>query len=349
MGLRGFVIKRIIYSFLLVLFVLVLNFVIFQVMPGNPIELFAGAGKLKNEQQKNEVIASFGLDQPITVRFQKYVVNMLTGQFGISFISQNYIATEVVGRLSNTLLLMGTSEILAMVLGILLGVIAAKKRGGLFDNASVVMSLTTYSLPSFWMGMIFLLIFYKTLGWFPGAGAYPRDWVTTYAASGGFPPRLILGTLPGGMTLALPSLTEIAGRLWHLTLPTLTLTLFTYGGYLLLTRATMLEALTEDYIVTARAKGLSERTVLYKHALKNASLPLITSIALTFGFILSGAIITEQVFTYPGLGQWTWNAIQMRDYPALQAIFYITAISVIVANFIADILYGLVDPRIKYR
>lgn len=348
MGLRGFIIKRTIYSFILLVFVLALNFIIFQVMPGNPIELFAGAGRLKNQQQVHDVIASFGLDQPITVRFEKYFVNMLTGQFGISYISQNYISIEVVGRLSNTLALLGGSEVLSIVLGILLGVIAAKKRGQLFDSTSVFVSLTTYSLPSFWMGMILLLVFYRNLGWFPDAGAYPRDWVTIYAASGGFPPRLVLGTLPGGMTLALPSLTEIAGRLYHLALPMLTLTLFTYGGFLLLTRATMLEALTEDYIVTARAKGVSERVVLYKHALKNASLPLITNAALMFGFILGGAIITEQVFTYPGLGQWTWNAIQMHDYPALQAIFYLTAICVIVANFIADILYGVVDPRIKY-
>lgn len=117
---------------------------------------------------------------------------------------------------------------------------------------------------------------------------------------------------------------------------------------MLLTRATMLETLSEDYILTAKAKGLKQRTILFKHALKNASLPLITSVALTFGFILSGAIITEQVFTYPGLGQWTWQAISYNDYPALQTIFFLIALCVIVANFAADILYGVVDPRIKY-
>jgi len=121
-----------------------------------------------------------------------------------------------------------------------------------------------------------------------------------------------------------------------------------YGGYLLLARATMTEALTEDYIITAKAKGLKERTILFKHALKNASLPLITNAAISIGFILSGAIITEQVFTYPGLGEWTWKAISFDDYPVLQCIFYLTGLSVIVANFIADLLYGLIDPRIKY-
>jgi len=126
------------------------------------------------------------------------------------------------------------------------------------------------------------------------------------------------------------------------------LTLFSYGGYLLLTRATMMESLTEDYIITAKAKGLSERTILFKHALKNASLPIITSAAMSFGFLLTGAIITEQVFTYPGLGQWIWDAIIYADYPVMQAIFYMIALCVIIANFLADLVYGFIDPRVKY-
>jgi peptide/nickel transport system permease protein len=131
-------------------------------------------------------------------------------------------------------------------------------------------------------------------------------------------------------------------------MPMLTLVVFAIGGWLLLTRATMLETITEDYITTARAKGLKERSVLYKHALKNASLPLITSAALSFGFVLSGAIITETVFSYPGLGGWIWSAIQFLDYPALMAIFYIISLCVVLANIVADLLYGIIDPRIKY-
>jgi len=131
-------------------------------------------------------------------------------------------------------------------------------------------------------------------------------------------------------------------------LPITTLTLFSYGGYLLLTRATMIEALTEDYITTARAKGVPERSVIFKHALKNASLPLITSAALAFGFMLSGAIITEGVFSWPGMGRWIFQSITFNDYSSLQAVFYIIAVLVIVANIMADILYGIIDPRIKY-
>jgi peptide/nickel transport system permease protein len=135
----------------------------------------------------------------------------------------------------------------------------------------------------------------------------------------------------------------------YLFLPALTLTLISYGGFLLLTRATMMEALSEDYILTARAKGLSERAVLFKHAFRNASLPVITNAALSFGFILSGAIITETIFNWPGLGLWLYNAIFYKDFPVMEALFYVIALSVIAANFVSDILYGIVDPRIRYE
>jgi len=245
------------------------------------------------------------------------------------------------GRLQNTLVLVGTSSILAIIIGVLLGVVAAYKRGGLFDSAAVVVSLTTYALPSFWMGMIALMIFSFNLHWFPSQGSIPADWAARW------PTPAWQGNI-AGVQLAIPSLEEIAGRIHHLFLPMIVLTLFAYGGYLLLTRATMLETLSEDYVITARAKGLSERTVLFKHALKNASLPIITNVALTFAFLLTGAIITEQVFTYPGLGQWIWSSIAYADYPVMQAIFYIIALCVIIANFAADLVYGLIDPRVKY-
>lgn len=316
-------------------------------MPGNPIENFAGSNRIRSQAMRDEIIKRFGLDKSLAERYGLYLVNMLTFNFGASYRTGDWIGSEVNARLFNTLVLMGTSEILAIAIGITLGVLAAHKRGGIYDNASVLGSLTTYSLPSFWIGMVLLLIFYFNLGLFPNANTYPPAWAIEYQSSGGLPPRIILGNILG-VQIGLPSLIEIQGRLLHLFLPALTLTIFSYGGYLLLTRATMLETLSEDYILTAKAKGLKQRTVLFKHALKNASLPLITSVALTFGFILSGAIITEQVFTYPGLGQWTWQAISYSDYPVLQAIFFLIALCVIVANFAADVLYGMVDPRIKY-
>jgi len=340
MGLRTYILRRVIYSLILIVFVVTINFVIFVLMPGSPLDRFTGAMKIRSQDQYNELVKLWGLDEPLWQRYTKYVVNMFTWNFGHSFYGGKAVAAEMMERLSNTLLLMGTSTILALTIGVILGVVAAKKRGSLFDSASVVISLITYSLPTFWMGLIALYIFYYKLGWFPGGGPFPISWASSW------PQPYIFNVL--GNQIVLPSVTEITVRAWHLFLPAAVLTLFSYGGYLLLTRATMLEALTEDYIVTARAKGLKERTVLFKHALKNASLPLITSAALSFGFLLSGAIITETVFTWPGLGRWIWDAITNNNYPVMQAFFYITALTVIIANFIADILYGVIDPRIKY-
>lgn len=319
--------KRIIYSVILLLFVLVLNFLIFELSPGDPMALFANQARLGGMETAVEMMNLWSFDQPIHIRLGKYIYNMLTFQFGRSYFTQDYIIKEVSERVLNTFLLVGISSILAIAIGTLLGVVAAHKRGTSIDNLAVITSLTTYSLPSFWMGMMFLIIFAFGMGWFPTGR-------TSSFSPGNPPPNIFV---------------DITDRLWHLSLPCLTLTLFMYGSYLLLTRATMMEALTEDYIVTARAKGLKERTVLFKHALKNASLPLITNAAISIGFILSGAIITEQVFNYPGLGEWTWKAIDWADFPVLHCIFYLTALCVIIANFAADLLYGVVDPRIKFE
>lgn len=331
MGLREYVLKRTIYSIILVFFVITLNFFIFILLPGDPADSLAQPGRLVSQEQINAVLSSYGLEPgtPIWTRYSKYVWNMLTWNFGFSYATSTKVSTDIWLRLPNTLLLIGISTMLSLLVGTLLGVFAAHKRGKTFDNVSVTASLVTFSLPTFWIGTMLLLIFFLYLGWFPSGWPYPPECNAVGACSTDI-------------------LSVLGLRLNHLFLPTLTLVLFQYGGYLLLTRASMLETLSEDYIVTARAKGLSERTVLFKHALRNASLPLITNAALGFGFILTGAIITETIFAWQGLGYWTWNAINFNDTPALQAIFYIVALCVIAANFISDILLGVADPRIKY-
>jgi len=349
LGLRGYILKRTLNTILLVVFVIVLNFIIFTVMPGTQgaIDLIAQNPRLSQEQ-RTALIAreeerfglrcgtdpktGEGIGCPIYTSFERYFVQMITFRFGTSFQTGNSVIHDAVstGRLVNTLLLLGVSSVIAIVIGIFLGVIAARKRGGVFDSTMVTGALTTFSLPTFWIGLVLIFVFSFTLNWFPPTGAIPGTW-----ADPRFAPTNIFQYM--------------AGRLQHLFLPALTLTLFFYGGFLLLTRATMIEALSEDYITTARAKGLPERTVLYKHALKNASLPLITATALQFGFLLSGAIITETVFSYDGLGKWLFDAIGTKDGPVLQAMFYIIALCVIVANFASDLIYGFVDPRIKYE
>jgi len=342
MGLRTYILRRIIYSVFLIFAVITVNFILFNMLPGSPASVYVNP--IRPQPGQTEIVESiWGLSQPLHIRFAKYVINLLTWNFGTSFAQQVPIAQTMSYRLSNTLVLMGGSTLLSLVIGIFLGVLTVHKRGGTFDTAAVTISLITFSLPTFWMGLLFRYVFALKLNLFPLGHAYPPLWTR----AGQWPaPTATFNLL--GTDIVIPSLYELTTRMWHAFLPLLTLTLFQYGGWLLLTRATMLEAITEDYVVTARAKGVPERTVLFKHALKNASLPLITNAALSFGFILTGAIITETVFQWPGLGLWIWESIMMKDLPVIQAMFYIVGLCVIIANFVADILYGIVDPRIKY-
>ena len=257
---------------------------------------------------------------------------MLTFQFGVSYDNGQPISQLIVqsGRLQNTLLLLGSSTIMSIIIGIVLGIAAAHRRGSFLDSFSVSASLTTFALPTFWIGLVLILFLAKDLNWFPGGAVSPLDWTL-------------------GPSHVPNILAQIPVRLQYLFLPALTLTLFTYGGFVLLTRATMMDSLSEDYILTAKAKGLSQRRILFGHAFKNASLPVITSSALAFGGILGGAIITETVFNWSGLGQWLYAAVVTKNYPVMQAMFYLISLTVIAANFIADVLYGIVDPRIRYE
>lgn len=335
----------------LIWFVLTLNFLIFEVMPSDPTQFFTGriSGRPISEAKLEELMTLWGFRQPIEVRYYKYITNMLTFQFGHSIASGKDCVVLINEALPNTVYLMGLSTILSIIIGMLGGAISAYKRGGKLDTGLVLASLTTYSLPTFWMGMLALIIFGKNIGIF---GFAPIGKVVSYFPPNGLPAPLFQTeiAIPNllSWTLRIPAPIEVLDRLWHLILPAGVLTLFQYGGYLLLTRATMVEALSEDYIVTARAKGVKERNIVLRHALKNASLPIITSVALAFGFMLSGAIITESVFSYPGIGTLTIRSIGRFDYPILHVIFYVIALCVIIANFIADLLYGAVDPRIRY-
>lgn len=327
MGLKTYILKRLGYTIILIFAVISVNFIIFMLMPQDPAELMISSKMIGRGDIIDNLREQWGFDDPFHVRFVKYVGSMLTWQFGYSYRTNKPIGLEVGERLSNTLILIIPPEIASVLLGIFIGAFAARKRGKWFDNLSVTTSLTVYSLPVFWIAMMLVIIFSFNLGWFPSSHTHPDYWLLN-------PPTTIFETL--------------ATRIKHLILPWATLFLISCGSWILLTRASVLEAVTEDYVVTARAKGLKERTVLFKHTLRNAMLPIITDIAITFGFTLSGAIVTEQVFVYPGLGWWIWNAIDRSDYPVLQAIFYVIALCVIIANFLADLTYGIVDPRIKY-
>jgi len=331
MGLKSYITKRIVYMLFLIWAVITVNFLIFSLLPGNPMQAYVSSLQKVDQERYERLKAHFGLDKPLHIQYLNALKNLLTFNFGISVRTRTSVTETIMReRLPNTLVLMGISTVISMIIGILIGVIVAYRRGSVFDTTVVTASLVTYSVPIFFLGWIIIAVFAIQLGWFPSGLEQPVSWSRN-------PPANILEFLQG--------------RLYHLALPTLTLVLFSVGGWILLTRACVLETINEDYVLTARAKGLSERTVLYKHVLKNASLPLITSAALSFAFMISGAIITETLFSYRGMGLLTWNAITSGggpDLPLLQAIFYILALCVIIANFIADLLYGVIDPRIKY-
>lgn len=331
MGLRQYLIKRIIVAIVLFLVVLVFNFFLFRipvfVLGVDPASLYINPGmdldaiehirRLYNLPPANATWFDWW------IHFVTYMQNMLTGQFGRSFMTFRPVVLDVMERLPNTLLLMGTSMVFAVILGVVMGIVAASRHGGKLDTGIITFSLTMYSLPVFWMGMLLLLVF--------------GVWIPIF---------------PMGHTISWPipsnPIEYVFDVGWHLFLPCLTLTLGFFGGYMLLMRNTLVEVLTEDYILTARAKGLAERTVLFKHGVRNAFLPIITLIAINFAFIISGAVLTETVFAWYGMGRLLFQSLMSHDWPVAQAIFWMIAIAVIVANILADILYGVLDPRIKY-
>lgn len=322
MSLKSYLLKRIAYSVVLMFFALSLNFVIFRMAPGDPIQVVASGTRLEPEMVER-LIELWGLREPLHVQYIRYLRSTLTWDFGYSYYSLEPVSREIMERLPNTLFLMGTSLLFAALFGTLFGIYAAYKRGSLFDMTAVTVSLFSYALPTFWMGLILIYVLGYVFGLFPLAGTISR------------PPPI-------------DPIVKAFDVAWHLFLPGLTLFLFSYGSWLLMMRSTLLEALHEDYITTARAKGVTERGVLFRHAFRNAMLPLVTNIALTIPGILNGAILTETVFSWRGLGLYTWGAIQFNDYPVLQALFFIFALVTVVCNFIVDIVYGFIDPRIKY-
>lgn len=357
MGLRNYIVRRLGYAILLIVMAMTLNFVIFMLMPGELSTVYVQVRGL-NPETAQKLLAAFnhdwGLDQPLWDRYLIYLKNMFTWNFGISMNNRLPVADRISARMPWTVILIGVSAVLSTIIGIATGVLSAYKRGSGLDTGIVLSALVFGSLPTFWIGLVLIIIFTLGLGWFASAGAMPGLWGTTNHP---FPVAYTISSsiIPSSSSVVTvlgvngPGATEyISGIFNHAFLPVLTLTLFLYGGYTLLARATMLEALTEDYIVTARAKGVSETSVLFRHALKNASLPIITSIALEFGFLFSGATITETVFSWPGLGYWIFQSVTLKDFFSMEAIFYIITLMVIIANIIADLLYGIVDPRIKY-
>ncbi len=313
--------RKVAGSVLTLIFVLVFNFFLFRVVQTDPIgSLFRGRN-VPQETIDNLRIA-FGLDQPLLTQFFFYLRETLTGNLGISYQSRQPVWDEIVSAIPATVALVGISSILSAVIGTVLGIVAAWRRNTWKDHTITSGTMLFYSMPDFWLGMLLLVGFAVVIPIFPVGGI----------------------TDPGSNETGLALLLD---QLHHLFLPALTLTLAYLGEYALITRSSLLDVMGEDYLTVARAKGLRDKIVRRRHAVPNALLPVVTLAAINFGFVLSGAIAVEAVYSWPGLGKATADAIRGPDLPMLQGLFLLFSAAVIVFNLAADLMYAYLDPRVE--
>jgi peptide/nickel transport system permease protein len=319
MGSRRYLLSKTMQAVVTLWFVLTFNFFLFRILPGDPVAILARSEKLAPDDIAR-LQHDLGLDRPIAVQYGVYLRETLTGNLGESLRLGLPVNDLIRSRVWPTVLLVGLGTIVSSWLGVLIGVRGGWRRGSRFDTTSQYGSLILYAMPEGWLGMLLLLFFSGWLHWFPAGG---------YGVSG----------LTGGA--------KIADLLDHLFLPLLTLTLGYIGGYSIVMRSSMIDTIGEDFVLTARAKGVPDRLIRRNHVVPNAFLPAFTLIILSFGFVLGGAIVIETVFSWPGLGLLTYQAITTLDYPVIQGVFLIASAAVIVANLLADITYGYLDPRIR--
>ena len=314
--------RRIVILLVMVFAIVTFNFFLFHVIPGDPIRLIARSQKLSPEQV-DALRVQYGLDGSLLEQYWRYLTKLAHGDLGYSFSLKEPVG-DVIGRaLWNTVLLLTVSTCIVVALGILIGVFAGARQGRKADSGTVVGSLVLWSLPTFWVGILLVFTF---SAWFR---VLPTSGITTpnavYANSAVY-------------------WTDVAR---HLVLPTITLAIVDIAFFIIITRTSVVESMSEDYMLTARGKGLSQRRMVWRHAFRNALLPVLTASVLYISALVAGAIQVEVVFSWPGMGLLTYNSVLSRDYPVLEACFLVTAVAVLVANFLADSVYRLVDPRVR--
>jgi len=323
MEMRSYIARKSVYLVITLFAILSFNFFLFRIMPGDPARVFLP--KINNKYLLAQVREKFDLDHPLHIQFIHYLQKTFAGDFGISITYQKGVPiTDLLGPpILNTVLLLGIGTILAIWFGVMLGRAAAWRRGKVADTVGMAFALTFYSMPTFLFALIMVMVFGGWLQWFPLGGPYSQNYAD--------------------MSLW----DKIGDRAYHLVLPVAAFTIEMMAEYALIMRNSLTDVLTEDYITTARAKGLSNKRILRDHAMRNAMLPVVTVAAISFGWAIGGDIMVEIVFNYKGLGLLTWDAVSARDFPILQAVFLIMSITVLIGNFIADILYMYLDPRVK--
>jgi peptide/nickel transport system permease protein len=302
--------------------VVTFNFVLFHLLPGNPVQLLARSGHL-SQQAVADITRVYGLNRPAAEQYLVYLKDLLHGQLGISYTYRVPVSQLLGQYLGNTILLLTGATVLTIALGVLAGVVAASRRGGGYDSASVTASVIGWALPTFWTGLILAFVLGVWLHAFPIFGMQTPN----AAYTSGFQ--------------------HAEDVLAHVFLPTLTLVVVNIAQFVLVARAAVIEVLADDFMLTATAKGLAPRVILWRHAVRNALLPIVTSSALLVGLVVSGAIEVETVFSWPGMGLLVYNAVLNRDYPVIEAAFLVFAIVVLLVNFASDLLYQVLDPRVR--
>jgi len=317
-GLRTYVAKRIGFAVLMLVGVSIILFTIMRLAPGGPEAVLVG-GEFSQEAAA-QIRQRLGLDRPLVLQYASWAGAALRGDLGRSFKTGDAVTVLILDRLGPTLQLTGCALAFALVVAVPLGVLAAVRRGSIWDTFGSSVSLFGVSFPSFWLGIMLILLFSEVLGLLPASG------LSEYGREG-----------------------DVAARVRHLVLPTLTLGLIQMAAFMRLTRSSLLEVLRQDYVRTARAKGLSGTRVVWRHALRNALIPVITVVGLSLPTLVGGAVLTETVFAWPGIGRLAVGAVFERDYPVIMGVNLMIAAVVITANLVTDLAYCVIDPRISYR
>jgi ABC-type dipeptide/oligopeptide/nickel transport system permease component len=318
--MRGadYIVKRVMFAVVTVFVAITINFVLFRLAPGSAVSNLSRVPHATQELRQ-AIKQQFGLDKSRGEQYVLYLKQLAHGNLGVSFANSQPVSSNLATALKNTIPMVLLGTLFAIVVGTLTGVIAAWRRGTLAEGSSVTTALAFYSMPTHWLGLMLVILF---------AGVLP---------TGGMSDEFLIN----------PSWwTHTEDVLKHMILPSLTLGLVLFGEYTLIVRSAMLETLGEDYVLTARAKGLSPWAIVRKHALRNALLPIATLVALSLGYIVAGAILIETVFSWPGIGRAVYDAVLERDYPMLQGAFLVLTVSVVFFNLLADLIYFKLDPRI---
>ena len=332
-----FILNKLIYLVPTFIGITIVAFAFVRVLPGDPVLLMAGERGVSPERHA-QLLAQLGFDRPLWEQYFNYVWNLLNGDFGQSLVTKKPVLTEFFALFPATVELSICAIIVAILVGIPAGVIAAVKRGSWFDQGLMGISLVGYSMPIFWWALLLIIFFSGMMQWTPVSGRISLLYF--------FPPVtgfMLIDSLLSGQKGAFASAAS------HLILPTIVLATIPLAVIARQTRSAMLEVLGEDYVRTARAKGLPVRRVIGLHALRNAMIPVITTIGLQVGVLMAGAILTETIFSWPGIGKWMLDSISRRDYPVVQSGLLIIAFIIMIVNLVVDLLYGLINPRIRHK